>query len=253
MNDDHGVPGWRTGRQRSRRCIRALPFVHLKNARIADIQEPYPMNTLSLAAVALSALLLLPACGDDDHDEPRATSTRFDHGDGAIGMKDDKVVIEAGGQKHKAIVAADGSLMIGDTLIDTSSDGQAALKAYDAAAVAMKTHAIAIGRTGAEFGVDVLKDVVRGFFGDEGMDKVGERAQAGALDLVANLRDLCTRLETVLSTQQAAAAAVPAFQPYAVLEAEQVRECFEEIDEEAEERKPPAVPDASAPVAPSAT
>ena len=103
------------------------------------------MNLLPLAAVALSALLLLPACGDDDHDhhERRTASTRFDHGDGAIGMRDDKVVIEAGGQKHKAIVAADGSLMIGDTLIDTSSDGQAALKAYDAAAVAMKVLTIA--------------------------------------------------------------------------------------------------------------
>ena len=216
------------------------------------------MNKLPVAVMVLSALLL-SACDDDDHDHDRehdgtrAVSSRFDHGDGAIGMKDDKVVIEAGGQKHKAVIGADGSLMIGDALIETSSDGQAALKAYDAAAVAMKTHAIAVGRTGAEFGVDVLKDVVRGFFDDQHMDKVGERAQEGALDLVANLRDLCTRLETVLTAQQAAAAAVPAFQPYAVLEADQVRECFEEIDEEAKERTPPAAPDAPAPATPGAT
>ena len=62
-----------------------------------------------------------------------------------------------------------------------------------------------------------------------------------------------TRLDTVLSRQQAAAALVPAFKPYAVLEADQVRECFEEIDEEADERKPPtpADPPASAPDAPA--
>ncbi len=204
------------------------------------------MKNLPLVLAALSGLLMLPACHSDDNDDIRPVSVRFDRGDGAIGMKGDKVVIEAGGQKHKAIVGADGSLAIGDTQIDTSSEGQAALKAYDAAAVAMKTHAIAIGRAGAEFGVDVLKDVVHGFFDEAHMDQVGDRAREGALDLVANVRELCTRLETVRNTQQAAAAAVPAFQPYAVLDAAQVRECFEEIDDE---QQPEAAPDADAPPA----
>ena len=213
------------------------------------------MKTLPLLVVALTGLLLLPACdAGDRHDSPKDVA-RFDHGDGAIGLDGDKVVIEAGGQKHKALVGADGSLMIGDALIETSSEGRAALKAYDAAAVALKVHAIAIGRTGAEFGVDVLKDVVRGFFDEQNMDQVGERAREGALDLVANLRDLCTRLDTVFRSQQAAAAAVPAFQPYAVLEADQVRECFEEVDEEVDgdgaERKPADTP--TAPAAPGAT
>ena len=205
-----------------------------------------------LAAVALSSLLLLPACDDDDRHEEQARpagSVRFDHGDGAIGMDGDKVVIEAGGQRDRAVIGADGSLTIGSTVIETGSDGQAALKAYDAAAVAMKTHAIALGRTGAEFGVDVLKDVVRGFFDDDGMDAVGERAHEGALDLVASLRDLCTRLDTVLSRQQAAAALVPAFKPYAVLEADQVRECFEEIDEDDASGHPPEPPKPAAPPA----
>ena len=203
-----------------------------------------------LAALAIASLPLLSACDDDEHSaepDPHAGSARFDHGDGAIGMDGDKVVIEAGGQRDKAFIGADGSLIIGSKVIETGSDGQAALKAYDAAAVAMKTHAIALGRTGAEFGVDVLKDVVRGFFDEDGMDAVGERAHEGALDLVASLRDLCTRLDTVLSRQQAAAALVPAFKPYAVLEADQVRECFEEIDEDAAAHAPPDPPKPSTP------
>lgn len=203
------------------------------------------MKTFPIAALGVTALLLLPACGDDDHRDhdggrPKRAAVRYDAGDGAISLDGDRVVIVAGGQADKATVSADGSLTIGDTLIETGSDGQAALKAYDAAATAMKAHAMAIGRTGAEFGVDVVKDVVRGFIGDEDMRRVGDRAREGARDLVASVRDLCTRLETVLSAQQAAAAAVPAFKPYAVLEADQVRECFEEVDEEAAERSDPS-------------
>lgn len=190
------------------------------------------MNTLPYAVMALSALLLLPACDDDGHDRPGTVSTRFDRGDGAIGLDGDRVVIEAGGQAGKAVVGPDGSLTVGDRRIETGSDGEAALRAYDAAAVAMKAHAIALGRTGAEFGVDVLKDVVRGFFDRARMDEVGDRAREGAMHLASTVRELCTRLEAVHTAQQAAAALVPAFQPFAVLDAAQVRDCFEELDED---------------------
>lgn len=191
---------------------------------------PYPR-----AALALSVLLILAACtrhDDDSGPAPRRAATmHLGHGDGAIGMDGDAVVIEAGGTPDRAVVSPDGRLTIGDRLIDTDSAGQAALKAYDAAAVAMKGHAIAIGRTGAAFGVDVLRDVARGFFDPHRMKQVGEHARAGADGLRAILRDLCTRMDTLHTAQQAAAAAVPAFRPYAVLDPEQVRDCYEEIDE----------------------
>lgn len=218
------------------------------------------MIRLTLAAVALSALLLLPACDDRNPGEDEAPGrhsgvVHFDRGDGSIGMDGDKVVIAAGGTQDRAIIGPDGSLTIGGTAIDTSAAGQSALKAYDAAAVAMKTHAIAIGRTGAAFGVDVLKDVVRGFFDGQQMDAVGQRAGEGAQSLVASLRDLCARMDSVLAAQQAAAAAVPAFQPYAVLDAEQVSDCFEEVDEQVRDAGAAASPPspAAAPEAPGAT
>lgn len=235
------------------------PGSHLKTVRGAGErratfanQEFHSMKILSCVLLALSAALL-PACDSDDAAQVTvdmrdgdAGGGVFDRGDGAIGMDGDKVVIEAGGTRAKAVIGPDGSLTIGNAVIDTDAAGQAALKAYDAAAVAMKTHAIAIGRTGAAFGVDVLKDVVSGFFDEKRMDRVGERAGEGAQTLVASLRDLCTRMETVLAAQQAAAAAVPAFQPYAVLEADQVRECREGVDEEANDAgdpPPPAEPE----------
>lgn len=240
------------------------PGSHLKTVRGAGEdrvtlanQEFHSMKILSCVLLALSAALL-SACDADDAAQVKvdmrdgdgdgdAGGGVFDRGDGAIGMDGDKVVIEAGGTRAKAVIGPDGSLTIGNAVIDTGAAGQAALKAYDAAAVAMKTHAIAIGHTGAAFGVDVLKDVVSGFFDEKRMDQVGERAGEGAQSLIASLRELCTRMETVLAAQQAAAAAVPAFQPYAVLEADQVRECREGVDEEANDAgdsPPPAAPEA---------
>ncbi|WP_439638676.1 hypothetical protein [Nevskia sp.] len=205
------------------------------------------MTPFPRAALALSVLLIFTACTrHDDDSEPaprRAATVHFGHGDGAIGMDGDAVVIEAGGTPDRAVVSPDGRLTIGGVLIDTDSTGQAALKAYDAAAVAMKGHAIAIGRTGAAFGVDVLQDVVRGFFDAQRMERLGERARAGAKGLRASLRDLCTRMGTLHTAQQAAAAAIPAFRPYAVLDPEQVRDCYEEIDEQADDAADDAAAD----------
>ncbi len=190
--------------------------------------------------LAVSAVLLGPGllAGCDDEGEHRHVHTRserHDPGDGAIGLQGDTVVIEAGGENRLARVGTDGSLRIGEQLIDTSPEAQAALKIYGAAAVAMKTHAIELGRSGAEFGFDTLKDVMRGLF-DGGMDEVGDKAREGAHTLVASARELCARMETMHAAQQAAARAEPAFAPYAVLDADQVHECFEEIDEELKDR-----------------
>ncbi|MDP3294569.1 MAG: hypothetical protein Q8M37_07495 [Nevskia sp.] len=190
-----------------------------------------------LPLLLVMTAVLLAGCSDDDHyHHPHPRSERHHAGDGAIGLEGDTVVIEAGGQTALARVGTDGSLRIGDTTIDTGPDAQAVLKAYDAAAVAMKTHAIALGRTGADFGLDTLKEAMHGLF-DGNMDEVGEQARAGARTLLVSVRELCTRMEAMHAAQQAAALAVPAFKPYAVLAADQVRECFEEIDEQINEHR----------------
>lgn len=186
------------------------------------------------AAVLLAACLSLTGCGEDRTPSGPADAPatgRHAPGDGAIDMDGDRVRIDAGGQPQRATVTPDGRLLIGDVPAETDAAGRSALVAYAAAAVALKAHAIGFGRTGAEFGVDVLREVVRGLF-DGDMDRVGDHAREGARDLVGNVRAICDRLAAVHAAQTAAAAAVPAFAPYAVLDAEQVSDCHAEIDEE---------------------
>lgn len=189
----------------------------------------------ALAIVLIAAGAALAGCADETGRAPPAEPVSADRhapGDGAIDLDGDRVIIEAGGQTRRAIIDPDGTLTLGDDVVVVDQAGRSALVAYSGAAVALKTHAIALGRTGAEFGVDVLRDVVRGLF-DGDMASVGARARDGARDLVGNVRDLCQRLDAVHAAQTAAAAAVPAFAPYAVLDVEQVRDCHAEIDDEA--------------------
>lgn len=194
-----------------------------------------------LAAALCLAGTGLAGCHDDEDGRHRrghdGGAIRYSIGDGAIDLDGDHVVVVAGGQSKPATVGPDGSLRIGGEPVEISAEGRSALRDYDSAAVALKTHALALGRSGAEFGVDVLKDVVRGFF-DGDMDAVGDRARDGARDLVANVRDLCQRLEAVHRSQQAAAATIQAFAPYAVLGPEQIRECYEEVEDRDDEGEP---------------
>lgn len=214
------------------------------------------MNRLPLTLLLASLLLtpvLLVACDDHHHRKPQARSERHDRGDGAIDLSGDAVLIEAGGENALARVGPDGSLLIGELPVDVSPEGLAALKAYNAAAFAMKTHALALGRAGAGFGVDTVGSVLRGLFSGD-LDAVGARARHGAHALVAEARELCTRMAAMQVAQQSAAAAVPAFVPYAVLDAEQVRECREEIDEQLDEQGDEAGKrPAAGPAAPPAT
>jgi len=180
----------------------------------------------------------------------------FAAGDGAIDMQGDVVVIRAGGQDGDAEVSPDGALRIDGDAVELTAEGRSALKAYDAAAVAIRQHAIAVGRAGAEFGIDTLKNVVGGLI-DGTVEQAGDKAREGALDLVTNARDLCGRLQAMETAQAAAAAAVAEFRPFAVIDQDQVTECYAELDEarrdqarELGRKLPPEPP--QAPEAPSA-
>jgi len=213
------------------------------------------MNRLPLSLLLATALLtpvLLVACDDDHQRRPHSRSERHDRGDGAIDLSGDAVLIEAGGEHALARVGPDGSLLIGELPVDVSPEGVTALKAYNAAAFAMKTHALALGRAGAGFGVETVGEVLHGLFSGD-LDAVGAKARHGAHALVAEARELCTRMAAMQVAQQSAAVAVPAFLPYAVLDAKQVRECREEIDEHLRDQdEQPAAEPAAVP-APAAT
>ncbi len=164
---------------------------------------------------------LLAGCGRS-HSHQARSSSDYELGDGAIDLRDDEVVIRAGGQIRDAHVGADGELKIGSRVIETSVEGRAALKQYEAGAVAVKEHAIALGVAGAQFGLDTVKDVVKGLL-DGTADEAGKRADESAGEFEAQAYRICDRVAELRTAQDVAAVAVPEFRPYAVISEKQVR------------------------------
>ena len=212
---------------------------------------------LPLAAV----LLAVSACGDS---HPVTATVSFDSdadrghykpGDGKIDLEGDSVRIVAGGTDQVAHVGSDGSLRIGEKTVDASSETTAALRQYYADAVAVEDHGVAIGVAGAKFGVATAKDVIHGLFTGTA-EEAGKRADEGAKALVAKVKALCDRVDSMYKAQQAAAAGLPAFKPYAVISQHQVDDCYsdhadDEDDSEdghdaaGDHAEPPAAPRAS--------
>lgn len=186
------------------------------------------MKCSLFTTLLMAGACALVGCGESHHHGHRHQAL-YKPGDGAINLLGEEVVIRAGGQSEEARVGIDGSLHIGEKPVDTSTEGRAALKQYDVAAVAIQQHAVALGKTGFRFGIDTLRNVLKGLFNGTA-EEAGKHAEEGAHELVASVKELCGRLDGMYQAQQAAAGAIPEFKPYAVLSAKQVHECYEEHD-----------------------
>jgi hypothetical protein len=69
--------------------------------------------------------------------------------------------------------------------------------------------------------------VLKGLF-DGKVDEAGAEADQGSEEIVKRAFELCDRFRDAYVSQNAAAAAVPEFKPYAVISAKQVQDCHED-------------------------
>lgn len=208
---------------------------------------------LPLAAV----LLGVAACGDSHPVtatvtiDAKSDAGHYKPGDGKIDLDGDSVRIVAGGTDDVARVGSDGGLRIGDKPVETSAAATTALRQYYADAVAVENHGLAIGVAGAKFGVATVKDVFHGLLTGTA-EEAGKRADEGAKALVAKVKALCDRVDSMYKAQQTAAGEAPAFKPYAVISQRQVDDCYSDHDDEdhAGDETPDAAEPAEAPAAP---
>lgn len=208
---------------------------------------------LPLAAV----LLGVAACGDSHPVtatvtiDSKSDAAHYQPGDGKIDLEGDRVRIVAGGTDDIAFVGSDGSLRIADKPVETNSAATAALRQYYADAVAVEDHGVAIGVAGAKFGVATVKDVFHGLLTGTA-EEAGKRADEGAKALVAKVKALCDRVDSMYKAQQTAAAEAAAFKPYAVISQRQVDDCYSEHGDD-EDHASDDAPDAPEPAEPPAS
>jgi hypothetical protein len=157
---------------------------------------------LTLTGVAL-ATLALAAC-----------SPGINEGIGhRITFDSSGMVVHAIG-KPDAHIGKDGSLAINDRAIDVTPTQRAMLQRYYQQAGAVMSSGKAISRQGVQMATHGIGAAIRSIFhGDSGSADKQLDAQSQQIESAAST--LCTDIKAFGSTQQAIAAEIPAFAPYA--------------------------------------
>lgn len=130
----------------------------------------------------------------------------------------------------KAEITPRGELLIDGNKVELTPEQQAQLTAYRAQIIGIAQAGIDIGAQGAELGLSAAKGAISSVLNADTED-FARRVEAKADDIKAGARQLCARLPALLAAQQQLAASVPAFQPYATLEAADIEDCEKNIDD----------------------
>jgi predicted short-subunit dehydrogenase-like oxidoreductase (DUF2520 family) len=131
-------------------------------------------------------------------------------------------------QGPDAQIASGGALRIGGEPVVLAPEQRREVENYYNATVAIREHAIATGKAGAEVGLAAAKEVVSGLaHGDA--SQIGPRVEAKAEDVKRTALGICRDLEAIRAAQQALVATLAAFRPYAVVEEADVEDCAKDL------------------------
>ena len=172
------------------------------------------------ASVLAAMAVALSACGS-----PQDGGMQIDAGarGGALHLESGEVVVSAR-DRPDARVDAQGDLRIGGRPVALTAPQRALFVRYHRDAYALVDSGVAMGKAGAAMAGSVVGTVVSHLLRGDTRD-IHSRvdAEAGALRRKAAV--LCTQLGALRQDQDAAAAALPAFAPYAVLGPDATRRC----------------------------
>ncbi|WP_421571217.1 DUF2884 family protein [Stenotrophomonas sp. PD6] len=193
---------------------------------------------MNIRLLVPTLLLCLPlaACGNADSGKtPPATGKPVVDAD-SIGKKvqdaTDKARTEiaqgnisiSNGESNKAEITPQGDLLINGTAVTIDAQQRALLLDYRKQVEALAGAGMDIGVAGANLGVKAAGEALRGVFSGD-TQGIEERVNAEAAKIEASAKQLCNLLPTMMAKQQALAAALPAFKPYATMDQGDIDDC----------------------------
>lgn len=126
----------------------------------------------------------------------------------------------------KAEITPAGDLLIEGKAVAVTPAQRQQLLAYRGQIVGVAEAGMAIGVEGADIAGEALSGVVGAIFGGkEGEQAFEQRMEAKGERIEAEAKKLCTRLPGLLASQQALAASLPAFAPYARMTQADIDDC----------------------------
>jgi len=177
------------------------------------------MTRFAPLAFALS-LVLLSACSGKDK-APDA-GTRIEASGALWGQN---LTLNATGQP-KAEISAKGDFIVDGKQVAVNDAQRALLVAYHRELGGIADAGIATGKEGAKLAGKAVGAAVKGIFSGN-PDQIDKEIEAEAKKVEAEALKICDRLPGLYKAQQALAAALPAFQPYASMDEGDVEDCRE--------------------------
>lgn len=153
------------------------------------------------------------------------------------------------GDLPPAEITPAGDLIVSGKAVDMDDATRKLALDYREGILAVAETGMDLGIQGADLGMKAAGDAIASIFrGDT--DEMEKRIEAEARRLEASALQLCDQLPALLAAQQALAAAVPEFRPYATMDQSDVDDCGEDSDGAAAKADAAAEADAAADRAP---
>lgn len=169
-------------------------------------------KTITALSLALS-ILLLAACGPGPDDGSQRSTALWGK----------NITLTATGQP-KAEITAKGEFIVGGKAVEVNDAQRALLVAYHRELGGIADAGIATGKEGVKLAGKAVGAAVRGIFSGN-PDQIEQEIEAEAKKVEAEAMKICERLPGLYQAQQDLAAALPAFTPYASMDAHDVEDC----------------------------
>jgi outer membrane murein-binding lipoprotein Lpp len=174
-----------------------------------------PFNALAVAVI-LGAIALTGCSRDKQPD----TTSRDASG---ITFTDKNVTLHVAGHPD-ATITAEGDLLIDGKPIQLDASQHQQVLAYRAQLNDIAQQGIEVGKQGAALGVQAAGDALKSVFNGD-TDKIGDKIEAQADKIKEQALKICDHLDKLRAAQDALAAQVPAFKPYASLDTDSAADC----------------------------
>lgn len=150
--------------------------------------------------------------------------TSIDSGDGNVArFGDGELTINATGYP-KAKVSAKGDLIIDGKAVALTPDQRKLVSAYYGELEGITQAGIAVGKQGAKMAGKAVSAAISGVISGN-TDDIDTQMDAEAKKIEAEAKKICTRLTGLRTAQDALAAQVAAFRPYANLDQTDIDDC----------------------------
>lgn len=174
----------------------------------------------AIVTVGLAFGLATPSHAHTDSWSYDSNGISLDHGDAIIHGNDGTL----------ARVTPDGMLSIAGKSQTVTPTQRQQLSRYVATVIDMQAKGMALAGRAGDFAGSIVSDVLGGLFRGESEAQIDKHAHERAHDFAQSALPICEDANILKQIQDALAASLPAFKPYAVVRDHDVNDCRRDIN-----------------------